>query len=67
MLRAVADENEAITFGFFDGNIEQLEASQDEFGYNARRVAIEPFVEAVITNWLYEIAMTRSAAGEAAV
>ena len=41
MLRGIANENEVITFGFFDGTVEQLKASQDELGHNDRRAAIE--------------------------
>ena len=67
MLRGIADENEVITFGFFDGTAEQLEASQDETGYSEVRGAIEPLVEAVIANGPYEIVTTRAAAGKAAV
>lgn len=67
MLRAIADENEVITFGFFDGTVEQLEASQEELGYSKTRDAIEPLVDAVIANGLYEIVRSRAAAGEAAV
>jgi hypothetical protein len=67
MLRGIADENEVITFGFFDGTAEQLEASQAELGYSEVRAAIEPLVEAVVVNGLYEIVKTKAAAGEAAV
>jgi hypothetical protein len=67
MLRAIADEDEVITFGFFDGTVEQLDASQDELGYSETRGAIEPLVDAVIANGLYEIVKSRAAAGDAAV
>ena len=30
MLRGLADENEVVTFGFFDGTLEELERSQDD-------------------------------------
>jgi len=65
MLRGIADENEVITFGFFDGTLEELERSQREMGYQDRRDAIEPFVDAVIANGVYEIVETRTAAGGA--
>jgi hypothetical protein len=55
MLRGVADENEVVTFGFFDATLEELERSQDDGDYRARRAAIEPYVEAVIANGVYEI------------
>jgi hypothetical protein len=55
MLRSLADENEVVTFGFFDGTLEELERSQDASDYEERRRAIEPFVEEVVANGVYEI------------
>jgi hypothetical protein len=60
MLRGLSDENEVITFGFFDGTLNELERSQHEMGYQERRNAIEPLVDAVIANGLYEIVQTRN-------
>jgi hypothetical protein len=58
MLRGLADENEVVTFGFFDGTLEELERSQEDAGYGSRRDAIDPFVDAVIANGVYEIVGT---------
>ena len=55
MLRGLADPNEVVTFGFFDGTLEELEASQAEANFEERRDAIAPYVEAVIANGVYEI------------
>jgi hypothetical protein len=55
MLRGIADENQVITFGFFDGTPKELERSQQEMGYEDRRAAIEQFVDTVIANGVYEI------------
>jgi heme-degrading monooxygenase HmoA len=55
LLRGLHDENEIVTFGFFDGTLEELERTQAEGDYEARRAAIEPYVEAVIANGVYEI------------
>ncbi len=55
-LRGLADENEVVTFGFFDGTLEELEGSQDEGDFAQRRAAIEPYVDAVIANGVYAIA-----------
>ena len=55
LLKRLADENEIVTFGFFDGTIEELERSQSEGDYEARRAAIEPYVDAVIANGVYEV------------
>jgi hypothetical protein len=60
MLRGVADENEVITFGFFDGTPEQMDRSQQEMGYEDVREAIEPLVDAVIANGVYEVVRTRT-------
>jgi hypothetical protein len=58
MLRGLADENEVVTFGFFDGTPEELERGQQEQGYDELRDAIDPFVDAVIANGVYEIVAT---------
>ena len=58
MLRGLADENEVVTFGFFDGTLEQLERSQQDADFESRRNAIDPYVDAVIANGVYEIVAT---------
>jgi hypothetical protein len=58
MLRGLADENEIVTFGFFDGTLEQLERSQRDADYRSRRDAIDQYVDAVIANGVYEIVAT---------
>jgi hypothetical protein len=62
-LRGLADENEVVTFGFFDGTLEELERSQDEGDYQARREAIEPYVEDVVACGVYEIVASWTAEG----
>jgi hypothetical protein len=63
MLRGLADDNEVVTFGFFDGTLEELERSQQDAGYEERRSAIDPLVESVIANGVYEIAESWTAEG----
>jgi hypothetical protein len=58
MLRSLADEDEVVTFGFFDGTLEQLERSQEDSDFESHRNAIEPYVDAVIANGVYEIVAT---------
>ena len=58
MLRGLADENEVVTFGFFDGTLDELQRSQDEADFDSRRDAIGPFVDAVIANGVYQIVST---------
>ena len=55
VLRSLADENEVVTFGFFDGTLEQLEASQAGHGYDERRDEAGRYVDQVIANGVYEI------------
>jgi hypothetical protein len=56
LLRDTADENRVVTFGFFDGTREELEASQAGHGYEQRRDAANVYVEAVPVNGVFEIA-----------
>jgi hypothetical protein len=60
-LRGLADHDEVITFGFFDGTLEELERSQAESDFDQRRAAIAPLVEEVIANGVYEVADSRVA------
>jgi heme-degrading monooxygenase HmoA len=56
MLRGLADPDEVVTFGFFDGTLEELESSQDDSDFEERRAAIGEHVDAVIANGVYEVA-----------
>lgn len=60
MLRRVDDRDEVITFGFFDGSPEEMERSQLEMGYHDVLAAIQPFVDEVLANGVYEVAATRA-------
>jgi heme-degrading monooxygenase HmoA len=59
-LRNVNDENEVITFGFFDGSLDELRAGQSEGEYDQRRAAADEFVESVGADGIYEIVEERS-------
>jgi len=54
-IRSVADENEVITFGFFDGSLEDLRAGQQSSDYDERRAAADEFVESVGVDGLFEV------------
>ena len=54
LVRDVQDENRVITFGFFDGTLEEMQSSQDDHGYAERRTAAEEHVEAVEVNGIFE-------------
>ena len=62
MLRDLADENRVVTFGFFDGTLEELEQSQVEHGYEERRTAVDDVVDAVVVNGVFEIVRDMSLA-----
>jgi heme-degrading monooxygenase HmoA len=59
-LRSVADEKEVITFGFFDGTLEELRAGQGDSDYDERRAAADEFVESVGVDGLFEVVDERS-------
>ena len=58
-VRNVAEENEVITFGFFDGTLEQMRANQADNEYDERRAAAEEFVESVGTDGVFEVVEER--------
>ena len=59
MLRNLADPDEVVTFGFFDGTLEELERTQADSDFEGMRAAADPLVDAVITNGVYEIVESR--------
>jgi hypothetical protein len=65
VLRGLADENEVVTFGFFDGTLEQLERSQQQTDFESRRAAVDPYVEAVIANGVYEVVTSLTSGDQA--
>ncbi len=62
LLRNLADPDQVVTFGFFDGTLDELERSQRDADFDSRRAAIEPLIDSVIANGVYEIVATRIAA-----
>jgi hypothetical protein len=63
MLRPTGGGDEVVTFGFFDGTLEELEASQDQHGYEERRAAASQYVEEVLANGIYDIVVDYRAEG----
>lgn len=61
-LRGIEDENEVITFGFFDGTLEEMRSNQTDNDYDQRRADAEEFVESVETDGVFEIVEERSMA-----
>lgn len=61
-IRNVADENEIVTFGFFDGTLEELRASQQDGSgeYERRRAEADAFVESVGADGVFEVVEERS-------
>jgi heme-degrading monooxygenase HmoA len=59
-LRGIADENEVITFGFFDGTLEEMRANKDDNESDQRRAAADEFVESVGTDGVFEVVEERS-------
>jgi hypothetical protein len=55
MIRDLADENRVVTFGFFDGTLEELERSQAESDFEERRAAVDDIVDEVVVNGVFEV------------
>ena len=55
MIRDTADENRVVTFGFFDGTLEELEASQADHNFEERRDAAGEHVEDVLVNGVFDV------------
>jgi len=60
-IRNVDDEDEVVTFGFFDGTLEELRAGQESGGeYEQRRAAVDELVESVGADGIFEVVEERS-------
>lgn len=61
-LQSVADPNQVITFGLFDGTLEELRASQQDpdAEYEKRRAAVDELVESVGTDGVFEVVEERT-------
>jgi hypothetical protein len=66
MLRSLANPDEVVTFGYFDGTLEELERNQAEQGYEEVRNSIDPLVDAVVANGVYEIVASLTTEGASA-
>ena len=62
MVRNIEDPDEVISFGFFDGTVEQLRGSAGRQGYEDQMKEIAPYVESVGADGLYEVVEDFSAA-----
>jgi hypothetical protein len=62
MLRNLANPDEVVTFGFFDGTLEELERGQAEEGYEDIKASVDSLVDEVIANGVYEIVEDRAIA-----
>jgi hypothetical protein len=54
-VRDVADPDAVISFGFFEGTLEQLRAAQAELGRSAQVDRITPHVDQVLLDGSYEV------------
>jgi hypothetical protein len=66
MLRNLNDPDEVVTFGFFDGTLDELNASQSQHKYDERIRDVSPLVEEVVSNGIYEIVVANTTEGATA-
>jgi hypothetical protein len=62
MLRNAENRDEVITFGFFDGSVEDLRRDEAEMGYDEQMRRIAPFVASSGTSGIYEVVADYAAA-----
>jgi hypothetical protein len=55
MIRNLESPDEVISFGFFDGTVEELRSAVADQGYDEQLERIAPFVDSVGADGLYEI------------
>jgi heme-degrading monooxygenase HmoA len=60
-VRNLEDENEIVSFGFFDGSLEELRKSQEDFDYAGERAKMDELVESTGTDGLFEVIVEQKA------
>jgi hypothetical protein len=55
MIRNASDPDEVVTFGFFDGSMEEMRASMGDDRRGRQQEAIAPYVESVGADGVYEV------------
>ena len=53
--RDVEDENVVVSFGFFDGDQNELREAQEALGRDTQVSSIDPYVEEVLLDGSYEV------------
>jgi hypothetical protein len=53
--RDVEDENVVVSFGFFEGDLEDLRETQERMGRENQVSSIEPYVEETLLDGSYEV------------
>jgi heme-degrading monooxygenase HmoA len=59
VLRSTSDPDQVVTFGFFDGTLEELARSQEQHRYDELRGAVDEIVAEVVANGVYEVVVSR--------
>jgi len=54
-LRNLQDPDEVISFGFFEGTIDDLRRAQQEFDYASQRARVDATVESTGTDAIFEV------------
>lgn len=54
-VRNIDDQDEIVSFGFFDGSLAQLRQSQNEFDYANWRARVDALVESTGTDGIFEV------------
>lgn len=62
MVRNADNPDEVVTFGFFDGSVEDVRSAAAEQGYDEQLERIAPFVSGVGADALYEVVEDRTSA-----
>ncbi len=55
--RNLKDPDEVVSFGLFDGTIDDLRRAQAELGYDAQRAAVDRTVDATAADGIYEVVL----------
>jgi hypothetical protein len=56
-VRNVEEKDEIVSFGFFDGSLDELHKSQHDFDYAGWRTKIDELVDSTSTDGIFEVVL----------
>lgn len=60
IVRNINDHDEIVSFGFFDGSLDELRQSQHDFDYTGWRAKADELIESTGTDGIFEVVIEKT-------